>query len=402
MFGAAASVQNFDILGNTIKSCVLATCDIPRKLVHRQLDDIPLVAPLNSPWGHEFAEKYKSFCNEINMMLAPDCKLLEKAFSNSSSGKVLGIVFNTETLSWRLPEEKIEKCLKSISVIENKLETTLLDMQQLMGNLNHVGQMSPFLWNFRFNLNKTLAACNNALEPVLLTDATLQELNVWRNFLLDSEKWSPISHPPHHPPICTKKFFTDAAGLPKGVKWKSNIGCGVVGVDESSDTMLAFQLWWPKEFITNKMDSKGCRFGEKTSTLEQIAILVPFLLVPEKLTNQHIILETDNIACVFGHQNRLMKGDECASIFIRTVHLICAYLGSTLHVLHSPRCSDWGSITADKLTREHTTNFLEERMLVRWKHLSIPKLLQQWLDNPTEDWDLPFKLLEHVQEKLNK
>jgi hypothetical protein len=335
-------------------------------------------------------------------MLAPDCKLLEKAFSNSSSGKVLGIVFNTETLSWRLPEEKIEKCLKSISDIENKQETTLLEMQQLMGNLNHVGQMSPFLWNFRFKPNKTLAACNNVLEPVLLSDATLQELNVWRNFLLDSEKWSPISHPPHHPPICTKKFFTDAAGLPKGVKWKCNIGCGVVGVDESSDTMLAFQLWWPKEFITNKMDSKGCRFGEKTSTLEQIAILVPLLLVPEKLTNQHIILETDNIACVFGHQNCLMKGDECASIFIRTVHLICAYLGSTLHVLHSPRCSDWGSITADKLTREHTTDFLEERMLVRWKHLSIPKVLQQWLDNPTEDWDLPFKLLEHVQGKLNK
>jgi hypothetical protein len=29
-------------------------------------------------------------------------------------------------------------------------------------------------------------------------------------------------------------------------------------------------------------------------------------------------------------------------------------------------------------------------------------VLQQWLENPTEDWDLPFKLLEHVQGKLNK
>ncbi len=116
--------------------------------------------------------------------------------------------------------------------------------------------------------------------------------------------------------------------------------------------------------------------------LEQIAILLPLLLVPETLINQHIILKTDNIACVFGHQNRLMKGDECASIFIRAVHLICAYLGSTLHVLHSPRCSDWGSVTADKLTREHTTDFLQERMLMRWRHLSIPVVLQQWLETP--------------------
>ncbi len=34
MFGAAASVQNFDILGNTIKSWSLTHCHILRKLVH--------------------------------------------------------------------------------------------------------------------------------------------------------------------------------------------------------------------------------------------------------------------------------------------------------------------------------------------------------------------------------
>jgi hypothetical protein len=73
MFGVAALVQNFDILGNTIKACVLATCAIPRKFVHRRLDDVPLVAPLNSPWGHEFANTYRSICSKINMVLAPDC-----------------------------------------------------------------------------------------------------------------------------------------------------------------------------------------------------------------------------------------------------------------------------------------------------------------------------------------
>jgi hypothetical protein len=46
------------------------------------------------------------------------------------------------------------------------------------------------------------------------------------------------------------------------------------------------------------------------------------------LFNQQIVLKTDNMACVFGHQNRLLKGDETASILVRAVHLICAYLGS--------------------------------------------------------------------------
>ncbi len=107
MFGAAASVQNFDVLWNTIKACALSTCDIPRKLVHRQLDDVPVVAPKNSQWGHEFDQTYRGICEKINMVLAPDCKLFEKAFSNTSTGKVLGVVFNTDTLSWRLPVEKI-------------------------------------------------------------------------------------------------------------------------------------------------------------------------------------------------------------------------------------------------------------------------------------------------------
>jgi hypothetical protein len=132
-----------------------------------------------------------------------------------------------------------------------------------------------------------------------------------------------------------------------------------------------------------------------------IAIILPFMLIPEQLFNQHIVLKTDNMACVFGHQNRLVKGDETASIFVRAVHLICAYLGSILHIEHVPRCSDWGSEVADNLSREVTTGFLENRMLTRWKNLPVPSDIKTWLQNPTEDWDLPFKLLKYVQEKTN-
>jgi hypothetical protein len=108
-------------------------------------------------------------CNKINVKLAPDCPQFEKAFSNSSIGKVLGINFNTENLTWSLPKDKIIKCLNSISNVENKDKVTLLDMQQLMGNLNHVSQMAPFLSTFRFNLNRTLATCISS-EPVRLSD----------------------------------------------------------------------------------------------------------------------------------------------------------------------------------------------------------------------------------------
>ncbi len=270
-----------------------------------------------------------------------------------------------------------------------------------MGKLNHVAQMAPFLSLFRFNLNKTLASCN-ALEPVLLPDEALQELNVWKNFLLDENTWWPICRPQQTPPICTKTFFTDAAGLPRNTTWKDDIGCGVVGLSEVGDTILAYQVWWPKKFISISVDNKNCRYGEKSSTLEIIAIVIPFCLIPEQLAGQHIVFKTDNLSCVYGLQNRLMKGDETASIFIRSVHLICAYLGSVLHIEHTPRCSDWGSTVADSLSRKRTTGFLEQRMLTRWEHLKLPTVLDTWLANPTEDWDLPFQLLKFVQEKTSK
>jgi hypothetical protein len=239
MFGAAASVQNFDILGNTIKACCLTRCSIPSKLVHRQLDDVPVVAPRNSNWGPDFENVYRKMCNDINVKLAPDCPNFEKAFSNSCFGKVLGINFNTENLTWSLPKEKNMKCIALISNVENKDMVTLLDMQQLMGNLNHVSQMAPFLSTFRFNLNKTLASCIVS-EPVRLSDDTLNELTVWRNFLMDKREWWPICRPQLAPPICTKTFFTDAAGMPRNKKWSTKIGCGVLGVNEVGDTILTY------------------------------------------------------------------------------------------------------------------------------------------------------------------
>jgi hypothetical protein len=62
---------------------------------------------------------------------------------------------------------------------------------------------------------------------------------------------------------------------------------------------------------------------------------------------------------MFGHQNGYMKGDECASILMRSLYLISAFLGCAVHIEHIPRRSDWESEVADNLSRERTTGFLK-------------------------------------------
>jgi hypothetical protein len=250
---------------------VRISCNLPSRWIHRQLDDTPFVCPPNIPWGREFAEKYKKLCLECNFKLAPDCPNKEKAFSESTFGKVLGIEFDTLNLSWRLPAEKTTKYVNLVSQMLLANSVSLSDMQTLMGCLNHVAQMCPFMNNFRYHLNKLLATLTNGSTVKLLLDKESKiDLQVWYNFLRDQKNWIPICHPVNHPPLCTKTFYSDAAGFPKRAIWKNNIGCGVVGLNEENDTCLAFQLWWPKEFITAKTDNKGSRFGDKTGTLEQL------------------------------------------------------------------------------------------------------------------------------------
>jgi hypothetical protein len=158
-------------------------------------------------------------------------------------------------------------------------------------------------------------------------------------------------------------------------------------------------MWWPKTFITTSRDIKGKRFGNKTTTLEMIGILLPLLLIPRKLKNSHIHFFTDNMACVFGMQDGYVKNDEYASILIRAAYLIGPYLGSVFHISHSPRRSSWETETADNLSRSHTTSFLEKQILGCYSNLTVPPPLTSWLNNPTNDWNLALDLLKHVMER---
>ncbi len=304
MFGTISSVQNFDIIGNTIKSICLAESTIPRRWVHRQLDDVPYVSRANSEDGQKFETLYRDTCKDLGIPLAPECSSFDKAFSNSTQGKVLGIIFDTKTLSWKLPKEKKAKEKNLLATLIKKGKVSLFDLQNLMGCLNHITQMCQFFLCFRFNILKCLKALeNDSIRLIPLTAAAVAEMTVWWNFLNDPDPWIPICHPPNHPPLCTKTFISDAAGCPRNNNNSEKIGCGVIGLNESGSVCLIIQLWWPVSFISTQKDSKGKRFGEKTATLEQIGLLLPLLLIPELLKNQHVIFKTDNMSCVYGHQN---------------------------------------------------------------------------------------------------
>jgi hypothetical protein len=71
---------------------------------------------------------------------------------------------------------------------------------------------------------------------------TFRSVPYCHRFLQDLGNSMVISSPTHNPPLCTKRFTSDAAGSHDGVLTGGIIGSGLIGPYEKGDTMSAFQL----------------------------------------------------------------------------------------------------------------------------------------------------------------
>jgi len=109
IFGAKTSVSNYDVVGETLKLLALCESTCPAHLVLRQVDDVPIVSPKSTGWCENFTERYLELCKYLNVELAPPCPMNDKAFINATRGKVLGIMFDANDLTWRMSEKKIQK-----------------------------------------------------------------------------------------------------------------------------------------------------------------------------------------------------------------------------------------------------------------------------------------------------
>ncbi len=402
IFGAKTALAHYDVLGNTIEKLAIAVSGIPRHFVCRAVDDQPVATPANSTWGEKFVSSYKNICKEINIELAEDCDDCDKAFTNTKCGKVLGVWFDSRNQTWKLPQEKIMAARTMLHDVTSSNNVGLEELQSLLGRLNFVCMMCPFLKAFRFNMNRELA---RRIEDPLLRAALSKEAKadlMTHDYFLADTTWCPIAREPIAAPVTAVCFVTDAAGLPANAVWSGNIGCGLVAFNSEGSMIHAAQHYWPKKFVSESKDSNGTRYGDKSTTLECIGILMPLLTTPELLTGRHAVIRVDNMACVFGFENGHLKNDEPASIMIRATKIVAAYLGSVIHVEHVPRRSCWEAELADNLSREKTTAFIENRALSRFEKRTLPAALQRWMDNPVNDWELPLRLLEHVEAIVNK
>ena len=397
IFGASTAVANFDNLASTVLNIVLCESSIPRHLVHRTLDDVACVSPADTTWGADMAARYKSLCEKVNIKLAADCPLREKAFTEETKGTVLGIQFNTATLSWRISSQKAAEILSDIHTMIHGGHVDLKQMETVAGRLNNFGQMCPFLQAFKRPLNNLLAEFREDYSILLPVSCELvEDLRVWAAVISHANGWLPIPKEMQNPPLCALEFVSDAAGGTGEEEWA---GVASLGLTSSGGFWFLCKGSWPSA-ILNGQDEKGASFASKTTTLEMVGLLLPFLTVPNVVKGRNIILGVDNISVVFGWENRSVCGDLTASALIRALHLLACFLECRIFARHVPRQSCLASVMADSLTRASTAKEEVWAEVTGAAQFDPPEPLWEWLENPQTDWMLGFKLIDWLKQKM--
>jgi hypothetical protein len=189
-------------------------CDTRRHLVLRLVDDVPVVGNVDSNHCKDFTRTYKAVCEKLNIQLADDCPLNDKAFSCQKRGKVLGVMFDSTDLSWRMSDNKISKAKLAVKKAMSIDSCTLKEWQKLMGRLNDISQMCPFMKCFRQPINRCVLNIPSdaaPLTPVQISEGARKDLQIWANFLCSEFSWLPISKELSAPPTWRKEFVS--AGL---------------------------------------------------------------------------------------------------------------------------------------------------------------------------------------------
>lgn len=410
VFGESSAVPLYDALASTIQDLAITASGIPRRWTLRTLDDITSVFPAQTGLSLQFSQAYHDICKQVNIPLAQPCPDNDKSFTCQTNGKVLGFWFNTNNLSWSLPQDKLIPLVRILLQTRDRATCDLPHLQMVMGKLNNVSQLCPFLKAFRKPLLRLLASFENREEVILpIPPPALADLLTCSKIILATGEGLPIVARPTEPAFNALRFTSDAAGAIMAtqdgkritVPSTKAIGAASISMDEQDNPWFACRITWPTKFLNQDRDSKGSLFGSKSTCLEVIGAILPFLTIPSKLAGKVVVLELDNINVLYAWEKRQASDDLETSIFIRALHIIASYLACQVHIQHLPRKSTRAAIMADELTREISTSSILESRISALESPLHSTALAGWLENPVADWDLASSLWQEVENKCN-
>ena len=163
------------------------------------------------------------------------------------------------------------------------------------------------------------------------------------------------------------------------------------------DIWIWTRLNWPEGLITGMKDDKGKSYGSKSTTLEAVGMLLPFVAFPDKVRGRRIEFKIDNIAVMFGWTSGYVTEDETASEILKAVHYLSGANGTTVSVQHVDRVSNKMATLADELSRKEVSDCRRSAKALSEAEFRVTSgFLLEWLKNPRSGGELCRGLVKNL------
>ena len=325
--------------------------EIQASLIH-YLDDFLIVAPSQTRGCQEALHTLLQIFEGLGIPVAVD-----KLEGPSPVITFLGIVLDSEKMTCKLPEKKLNELHALVENWLGRRSCTKRELQSVAGKLQHACKVVTPGRTFLWRIFELLRVATKPHHHIRLTGAVKADLYWWHTFLTD---WNGVSllyretraAPDHH-------VFTDASG---------HYGCGAVW----NEQWLVYA--WDQEFVEESIAPK-----------ELLPIVMACAIWGREWQQLVVCIHCDNMAVVDVVNSGYSKHPQVQHL-LRCLFFITATFGIMIHAVHILGVDNEG---ADAISRNNMHKFFRLHPQASPSPTPLPQDLVDLLIKIQPEWTSP-------------
>ena len=388
-FGGSNSPSIFRMVASFLKEVTELKTGFDPRMNIMVLDDLCSVGRMEDGKVMEFFEVYRTYAKRLGVELA-SLDDPGKAFEPCKQGEILGIEYDTESWTWRMPQDKGQRLLALMWKVLMMKRATVKDLLTMMGRITHYKNIvcgtyqRGFLYVHLREVDCTYKQASDECAWINLDLLACCQLWWWITNLRVVQKYgAALLDPRDHMAAAALVLHSDAAGG-NSTKWK-----GWGGFCEETRQFVLNK--WPAFILKNSLFGNS-KWGSKLTLLEGYAALMTLMTwLPEARRRGSVILRVDNTGFCFAY-----KKGHSRDLFVYTIVKAMSYVAESLelnlHVEHVMRRTNAGDMIVDHLSK----NEVVKAMDLCPEMLEVPmgsRYLETWIRQPAVLWDLGRRML---------
>ena len=390
-FGCVSSPGVFDTVSDVVKEIAIKNSNVNDENVLKCLDDVVDIDTKGTGRVENFSKEYDRLCESVGIKLAVEEENeKEKCFSVGTVGTVLGVTYNLDSWSWKIPDAKAGAMADQLKVIVGGVNVTNSLLQSISGRIQHY---APIVFNGEWE-----KAFLVGLEDVDKPKTNKVKMRRWNK---EQAQWwiTALTRGVMGTRIPSTLVFTSPEVVNcycHAASEDQNSGAG--GVIWSEGQKPWIQMKWPSWITKGRVNGMGDTFQHKLSTLEGFGCILILTAAPEMVRGRTVRIHCDNAGFIFGYRK---KRSRCVyvSTLTKTLHDVALGLDIQLELVKARRLSTVGDEIADLLSKNRQSEAFdlmgekENRSRRTWRTLNT------WIKDPIPSRSLGWKLLEEMSSK---